>query len=270
MQTTKYTQDFVVIDNLSLSPDFFCLRLFSKEILPPIYPGQFAQVKINASADTYLRIPISIHDVEDEHVISLLIQKIGEGTRVLSEYHAGEKVNIIYPLGKGFRLPSYRGEGATKVNPIAEAKILLIGGGCGIAPLLYLAKILHAQNNTPFMLMGGRTKSQILRVHEFIKYAKLDLSTEDGSMGEKGRITEHSLLQKETFTHIYTCGPIPMMQAVARYAQEHQIACQVSLENTMACGIGACLCCVTPTQNGHRCVCTEGPVFDYQDLKDFI
>lgn len=271
MQTTKYIHDFVVVDNIPLSPDFFCLRLMREESLPFISPGQFVQIEVKASADSYLRIPISIHDVdEDENIISLLIQKIGEGTRNLSHHQIGDTVNLIYPLGKGFRLPTYMGEGASSVNVVEKAKVLLVGGGCGIAPMLHLARVLNKQNNRPFVLMGGRNRSQILRVEEFIKYAGLDLSTEDGSMGEKGRVTEHSILQKEEFTHIYTCGPIPMMKAVARYAHERGISCQVSLENTMACGIGACLCCVTPTQKGHQCVCTEGPVFDYQDLKDFL
>ena len=101
---------------------------------------------------------------------------------------------------------------------------------------------------------------------EFEKHAKVYYTTEDGSYGEKGYPTQHSILQ-ERFDHIFCCGPSPMMKAVAKYAYSNNIDCEVSLENMMACGIGACLCCVNDTQEGHKCVCTDGPVFNINDLK---
>ena len=106
----------------------------------------------------------------------------------------------------------------------------------------------------------------LLQLEEFAKYGEVYTTTEDGSHGEKGYVTQHSILNKVRFEQIYTCGPKPMMVAVAKYAKSNQIECEVSLENTMACGIGACLCCVENTTEGHLCVCKEGPVFNINKL----
>ena len=106
----------------------------------------------------------------------------------------------------------------------------------------------------------------LLQLEEFVKYGEVYTTTEDGSHGEKGYVTQHSILNKVRFEQIYTCGPKPMMVAVAKYAKSNQIECEVSLENTMACGIGACLCCVENTTEGHLCVCKEGPVFNINKL----
>jgi dihydroorotate dehydrogenase electron transfer subunit len=149
----------------------------------------------------------------------------------------------------------------------ARTTHLLVGGGCGVAPLLFLAKTLNQQHNIrPTILIGGRSKQHILRIEDYIKYGKVLVMTEDGSMGDKGLVTQHPIFQQEKIDQIYCCGPDPMMKAVAQIALDKNIPCQISLENTMACGIGACLCCVTQTKEGHKCVCTEGPVFDVKEL----
>lgn len=269
MQTTrKYQQDFILINYIHLSPDYVVLEFSHTDPLPYIHPGQFVQVEVESSLSSYLRVPISVYDVDyEENKLSLLVQIVGDGTRKLSQLKRGKKVNIIYPLGKGFTLPQVQ----DVKSPVSSVKHpLLIGGGCGMAPLLYLAKVLHEKGHEPYVLIGGRTKSQILEIEKFIKYAKVYICTEDGSLAEKGRVLDHPILTKSNFSCIYSCGPHPMMQAVARYAVERNIPCEVSLENTMACGFGACLCCVTPTQEGHKCVCVEGPVFNIDQLKDFI
>lgn len=116
------------------------------------------------------------------------------------------------------------------------------------------------------VLIGTRTVKDIILKEEYEKYAAVYYTTEDGSYGEKGYPTQHTILT-EQFDHIFCCGPEPMMKAVARYAYSKHIDCEVSLENTMACGIGACLCCVNDTKEGHKCVCTDGPVFNINDLK---
>ena len=146
---------------------------------------------------------------------------------------------------------------------------LLVGGGAGIAPLLHLSKCLSAKGIHPTILLGGRTAALIPVQKEFEPYGTIGFATEDGSLGEKGLVTQHSLFSAD-YDHIYTCGPTPMMKAVARYALEKGIECEVSLENMMACGIGACLCCVTDTVDGHKCVCKEGPVFDVTKLAGFL
>lgn len=134
-----------------------------------------------------------------------------------------------------------------------------------MAPMLYLGAELSAMGCKPTFLLGGRTAADLLMLDVFSKFGRVCLTTEDGSKGEKGFVTNHSVLG-EHFDRICTCGPTPMMKAVARYANEHRIACEVSLENMMACGLGACLCCVEKTTEGNLCVCKDGPVFNINRL----
>jgi dihydroorotate dehydrogenase electron transfer subunit len=135
----------------------------------------------------------------------------------------------------------------------------------GVAPLLYLGATLKEQGTAPTFLLGGRSAKDVLLLDEFQKYGRVLVTTEDATMGEKGFVTNHSVLN-ESFSQIYTCGPTPMMKAVARYATEKGIECEASLENMMACGLGACLCCVEKTKDGNVCVCKEGPVFNIKQL----
>jgi dihydroorotate dehydrogenase electron transfer subunit len=219
-------------------------------------PGQFVQVRVDNSPATFLRRPISIHYVDYvNRELWLLIQLVGDGTRKLSEAKTGEKINLIYPLGKSFSIPEAKNK-----------KPLLIGGGVGVAPLLYWGAYLKENGFQPIFLLGARSEADLLQLDSFGKYGEVYVTTEDGSRGEKGFVTNHSVLQREQIDFIYSCGPKPMMLAVAKYAQRQAIPCEVSLENTMACGIGACLCCVEKTKKGNVCVCTEGPVFNINQL----
>lgn len=140
-----------------------------------------------------------------------------------------------------------------------------MGGGVGIAPLLQLGKKLKEEGFVPNFLLGGRSAKDLIQLEEYKKIGDVYVTTEDGSLGEKGFVTNHSVLSQD-FKKIYTCGPTPMMKAVASYAVKNGIECEVSLENKMACGLGACLCCVTETKEGHKCVCSDGPVFNVKDL----
>ena len=144
--------------------------------------------------------------------------------------------------------------------------VQLVGGGVGTAPMLYLGEVLLKQGCKPTFLLGARSKNDLLQLEQFEALGDVYTTTEDGSMGEKGYVTMHSVLKAQKFDMIYTCGPKPMMMAVAKYAKGNDINCEVSLENTMACGIGACLCCVENTTEGHLCVCKEGPVFNINKL----
>ena len=148
----------------------------------------------------------------------------------------------------------------------ADTKVLLVGGGVGTAPMLYLGEALLKQGCKPTFLLGARSKNDLLQLEQFEALGDVYTTTEDGSMGEKGYVTMHSVLKAQKFDMIYTCGPKPMMMAVAKYAKAEGIECEVSLENTMACGVGACLCCVEKTDEGHVCVCKEGPVFNIKKL----
>ena len=219
-------------------------------MLPAILPGQFVQVAANTPG-VFLRRPISITDVNyDQNTIDLLIRKAGKGTSTLVALKEGDKLNILLPLGNGFSLDVASG-----------SRLLLIGGGVGVAPLLYLGRKLKEAGHKPEFLLGARSAADLLELDDFAARGTVHVSTEDGSMGEHGLVTHHSALEGNIDT-IYCCGPAPMMKAVASIARERAINCEVSLENMMACGLGACLCCVENTVKGNVCVCTEGPVFN--------
>ena len=252
---TKQITDFKLVQKQDFGRSVL-LRLRAEQALPEIAPGQFVQVRIDGSSNTYLRRPISIHDVDFQHnEITLLVQQVGEGTRHLAMSEMGNVINMVLPLGNGFSQPE-KGE-----------KCLLVGGGIGIAPLYYFAKVLNEKGIQPTLLLGGKTESDLLRIYDYQKLGETFVTTEDGSLGEKGFVTMHSVWQMQGFDKIYVCGPKPMMKAVAKLAAEKDVWCEVSLENLMACGLGACLCCVEDTVDGHVCVCKEGPVFNTRRLK---
>ena len=253
---SKRIGDFKVIDNKRINNDFHVIELSGNNKLPDIKPGQFVQVKVDNSPETFLRRPISIHDVDyNRNTLKLLIQIVGKGTETLSKLKKDDLLNIIYPLGNSFSVP---GE---------NEKILLVGGGCGIAPLLYLGKYLKSNGYYPDVLLGFRNFERIIEYEEYTKVGKVYLTTEDGSKGEKGYVTSHSVLTNVKYDRIYCCGPDSMMKAIAGYSRKNKIICEVSLENLMACGIGVCLCCVVDTVKGNVCSCVDGPVFNINALR---
>lgn len=252
----KRIQDSKVKEIRLLNDDTYIINLQLPVLPEKIEAGNFAEIRIDNTSDVFLRRPLSVYSVDyDQKTIGFFIKIIGKGTKLLSKLDLGANVNLIYPLGNSF----------TTVN---KKNILLIGGGSGIAPLVLLGKKQKEAGNEVTFLLGGRTSNDIHIVEEFEEYGKVLVTTEDGSLGEKGRITDHSAFQNiQEFTHIFTCGPDSMMKAIGKIAQANDIECEVSLENTMACGIGACLVCVTETTTGNRCVCTDGPVFNVNELK---
>lgn len=252
----KVIQNIKVLENKSAGGDNFTLLLEAHEPIPSIMPGQFCEIKVDNNPSIYLRRPFSIHNVDyKSNTITLLIKVLGKGTASLSGLKQGDILNVVYPLGKGFTITD-------------EPNVLLVGGGCGVAPLLYLAQVLNEKGVKPTILVGGRTAVDVPKVDEYKAMGETYVATEDGSLGEKGLVTQHSVFKSHLaeFKRIYTCGPEGMMKAIAKAAEALEIPCEVSLENTMACGIGVCLCCVTETKEGHKCVCTEGPVFDSTEL----
>ena len=234
---------------------YVLIRLTDDKPLPDMLPGQFVEVRVDGSPNTFLRRPISINFVDrEQNELWLLVATVGDGTRRMAELKAGEILNCLLPLGNGFT-PAKAGE-----------RVLLIGGGVGVAPLLYMGAEMQRQGIEPTFLLGARTAKDLLLIDIFNRYGRVFVTTEDGSEGEKGFVTNHSVLQQEPFDRISTCGPTPMMKAVARLAREKGIRCEVSLENLMACGLGACLWCVEKTTDGNLCVCKDGPVFDIRRL----
>ena len=262
MQTLDFTVREAVsvsrmVVRLTLAPPSPCAYADAKTLQElSIRPGQFVEARIDHTPGVLLRRPISIHDVDEErNLLMLLVQRVGKGSEWLCQREAGDAVNLVLPLGNGFDI-SRSGQ-----YP------LLVGGGVGIAPLLLLGKELVRIGVSPTFLLGARSECDLPCLPSYQQVAHTLVCTEDGGLGEKGFVTQHPVLAAESFSHVYACGPKPMMQAVARYARAQGISCDVSLENRMACGLGACLCCVEDTVDGHVCVCKEGPVFSMDKLK---
>lgn len=257
MALKKHIIDLQVVSVEALGERFVLLKCTDPNApLPPMMPGQFAQLRVDGSKETFLRRPISINFVDTKlNQIWFLVQLVGAGSRALGRLKEGDTLNALLPLGNGFSMPVS-----------AEKKHLLVGGGVGTAPLLYLGAQMNLMGMRPTFLLGARTKDMLLQMEDFQRVGDVYVTTEDGSAGEKGFVTQHSILFKQHFDRISVCGPSPMMKAVARFARANSVPCEVSLENMMACGLGACLCCVEKTVKGNVCVCTEGPVFDINEL----
>ena len=251
----KYILDLKVKQVEQIHQRYVLIKLTHENTLPEMLPGQFVEVRVDGSPSTFLRRPISINFVDRENnELWLLVATVGEGTKQLAKLKFGDVLNCVLPLGNGFT-PAKQGE-----------KVLLVGGGVGVAPLLYMGAEMKRQGIEPTFLLGARTANDLLMLPIFNKYGHAYVTTEDGSMGEKGFVTNHSILNQEHFDRISTCGPTPMMKAVARYARQNNVDCEASLENLMACGLGACLCCVEKTTEGNLCVCKDGPVFNIKKL----
>ena len=257
MALKKHIIDLQVVSVEALGERFVLLKCTDPNApLPPMMPGQFAQLRVDGSKETFLRRPISINFVDTKlNQIWFLVQLVGAGSRALGRLKEGDTLNALLPLGNGFSMPVS-----------AEKKHLLVGGGVGTAPLLYLGAQMSLMGMRPTFLLGARTKDMLLQIEDFQRVGDVYVTTEDGSAGEKGFVTQHSILFKQHFDRISVCGPSPMMKAVAKFARANSVPCEVSLENMMACGLGACLCCVEKTVKGNVCVCTEGPVFDINEL----
>ena len=248
----KQIKDYVVRSNERLSDSYSLLKLQPADgsAIIDTCAGQFVEVEVPDSKSTFLRRPISINFVDrDRNELWLLVRVAGEGTRHLVALAEGRVLSLVLPLGKGFSIPAD-----------TVSKVLLAGGGVGVAPMLYLGSELKKRGFEVAFLLGARSKGDLLELEEFEKIGGVYVSTDDGSMGEHGLITKNSALQK-SWQMLYCCGPMPA------YAMRNNIECEVSLENRMACGVGACLCCVEDTVEGNLCVCKEGPVFNIKRLK---
>lgn len=253
----KEVCDLKVMNNTRLNHDNFLIELKPKSSLDSIKPGQFVNILVNDSPGTYLRRPFSIHDVNySSNTFSVLVKTVGNGTVKLSMLKEQDSLSVIYPLGNGFTLPE-QGD-----------KILLVGGGVGIAPMMLMARESLKLGAEVHILLGARSELDHILLDEFNAVGTLHLTTDDGTLGAKGFVTQHEVMsEKWKFDRFYCCGPEPMMHAVAKRAKTLKTGCEVSLENMMACGFGVCLCCVTKTHDGNKCVCTEGPVFNINDLQ---
>jgi len=256
-----------ILKNYAVTEDYFKAVILAPRIAISAVPGQFLNIKVNSGTEPLLRRPISIHKISGDK-IEILYEVLGPATEILSRSKPGELLDIIGPLGNGFNLPTTNYQLRTNI---------LIAGGMGVAPLLFLAEKLKehkagGRRQKIMVLIGARSKSQILCEKEFkdIGY-DVKIATDDGSRGFKGRVTDllRHLLRPTTYDlrpNIYACGPKPMLKEISRLSREYEIPAQISLEEHMACGIGACLGCVVNTRDGYKRVCKDGPIFSAEDI----
>ncbi len=262
----------IVLSNQEISPGYFRMKILAPGYSQLSKPGQFVMFRVQRSLPPLLRRPFGIFRVgfmpgdcegmPAKEFIELIYKVVGSGTEIMQGLHHGDPVELLGPLGEGFDLG----------NP-AEEKIL-VGGGIGLVPLYPLAERL-VENSRVRLLMGGRTRDDIIVVTEFERLGVgTYVSTEDGSLGEEGLITRvlERKLDKYPKSTVYACGPMPMVEAVQKICHERGIPLQVSLEALMACGVGACLGCVvkgvghTEVEPRYLCTCTSGPVFNAEEL----
>lgn len=247
-----------ILKNEKLTPDVFVLTILDKRIATTARPGQFVSVRVTypiRGGQSYfplLRRPLSVHSVEGD-TFKLLYKVVGEGTSILSTYRDGDELDIIGPLGNSF-------------TTYDSKNVLIVAGGMGVAPLYFLASRYHSHNSIT-TLIGAKTKDEVLCEEEFTKLGKAMVTTEDGSYGVKGRVTD--LLTSFHPEIIFSCGPPGMLSVVKLYARTHFIPCQMSLECHLACGIGVCLGCAIPVKPGYKYVCKDGPVFWGDEIETF-
>jgi len=259
-----------ILDHQKLSPKYLKLILSSAYISSHAEPGQFINVRCGEGYEPLLRRPFSLHRISKEHkTFELLYEIVGEGTERLSRYTVGGEIDVLGPLGEGF-----------KIDPKKQIAVLA-GGGMGVAPLLALAeqiaqdKLLTTHTYALYIMIGGKNRDCVLCEEDFRKVSDQVLTaTDDGSYGKKGLITDLLLdfldnqLPTSNFqkTTIYACGPKAMLRAISEIAYQKRIDCQISTEEHMACGIGACKGCPTKTKSGLKMVCKDGPVFDAKEI----
>ena len=267
-------QTVTIIANERDTDQYFRLVLRAPQIAPLIQPGQFAHVRILPLKDALLRRPFSIFQVEGD-TFSILYKTVGKGTEVLSRMRAGEELSVIAPLGHGFTVPQAGGE-----TP------LLVAGGYGMAAMFLLAQ---RSPQKGIVFVGGRRRVDILCEKEFAAIGwEVRATTEDGSHGEKGLVTQPLLTEmqkakgKGQKLKLFSCGPTPMLKAIGKIAEDFSLPCELSMDEHMCCGVGTCLTCVikVKTDDGSRRAeaqqreggweyqrtCTEGPVFDSRQI----
>lgn len=253
----KYDEKAKLINKEQIKEDLFKYTLQTENIAKNAKPGNFIEMKVADTSTVFLRRPISIFNIDGNN-IEVIFQVKGKGTKYLSEKQVGDEIDILGPLGLGtFEVDNFD-------------KVAIIGGGIGVFPLYELAKQLKGKTKINTYL-GFRSKDFVVVEDEFKAVSdNLIITTDDGSYGEKGFAIDF-LKRDEKPDMIYACGPLPMLKAVKAYADENNIKCQISLEERMGCGIGACLgCAVKVVKNGEERyghVCKDGPVFYSKDVE---
>lgn len=238
-----------IVENKQIAKDVYFMRLLCPTTAIE-QPGQFINILLDGF---YLRRPISVCDW-DENGINIIYKILGNGTEQLATYPIGKKLNILVGLGHGF-------------SPVLEKelKTVLVGGGVGVPPLYNLAKQLLQNGVVPTVVLGFRSCEDVFYTKEFEQLGcKVLVVTEDGSFGQKGFVT--NVLQTLEYAFYYTCGPSAMLKAVYELSEKKSAKGQLSFEERMGCGFGACMGCSCHTTEGAKCVCVEGPVFSSEEV----
>ncbi len=252
----KIQNTYRVISNERLCAHFWRLTFDAPQLAQEVQPGQFVHIRTADGLEPLFRRPFSIYRAQ--RYVEILYEPIGPGTRLLAVKQKGDSLDVLGPLGTGFKMP-----------PERTKQVVMIAGGIGVAPMLILTDILKKKKYELILLYGGRTRGHVYPMKEFKDSGvKVYISTDDGSVGSKGRVSV--LFDKVHFnpltTFIYTCGPNPMIKGVQEFAAKHNIGGQASCEEIMACGLGACLGCSIETKHGYRTVCYDGPAFDLEEV----
>lgn len=253
--TRKYKEEAVIIRQEEIAPDIYSMWLHTDHIAQEALPGQFIGVYCRDGSRLLPR-PISLCEIDrEDQAVRIVYRVAGKGTDEFSYMRTGMPLFVIGPLGNGF--------------PQLPKKAFLIGGGIGIPPMLQLAKELSCEKE----IILGYPNKQVFLSDQFERYGKVHLATENGSVGTKGNVLDAIREKQLQADVIYACGPMPMLKALKTYAAEHQIECYISLEEHMACGVGACLGCVCKSVHKdehsrvrNKRICTEGPVFDAREV----
>ncbi|MBW2506532.1 MAG: dihydroorotate dehydrogenase electron transfer subunit [Deltaproteobacteria bacterium] len=254
-----YQQKAEILRTEKFTGDIYRFSLKAPDIAAEARPGQFVMVRTGEGMDPLLRRPFSVHQVAEGGLVQILFKIVGRGTQLLSRMQSGKYLDVLGPLGQGFT----NGE---------NNQHFLVGGGIGIAPLLFLAKQLLKRNEPSAIkvLLGARTEDEIGILAEDFGSMGLEVlsATEDGSLGQKGLVTDLLVPINETRATVYGCGPYPMLRVVAGICHTKGWGCQVSLETIMACGLAACLGCTVLRSDlkGYVHVCKDGPVFNADEV----
>jgi dihydroorotate dehydrogenase electron transfer subunit len=242
-----------------LTSDIVRLTLDSPDIASIAKPGQFVMVRTGNGKDPLLRRPFSISQTSNGRYFQILFKVVGRGTSLLAHCREGEFLSVLGPLGKGFKADP------TNLN-------CLVGGGMGIAPLLFLGKRMSRKcpESKPLVVVGARNRQELAPLVKDFEELGLSVhpATDDGTLGHHGLVTD--VLKKLPLgedCRMFVCGPHPMMTAVHLFCKDRKYGCQVSMETSMACGMGACLGCIVPVETGgYAHACSDGPVFESKEL----
>ncbi len=265
-----------IIKNKKLTPSIYYLELKIPKLAGKLIPGQFLHVRLLGTTDPLLRRPLSVNRIVNKNNVGIVYKVVGKGTYLLKEMAVGETVDVLGPLGNGFDLSKIENN---------KGPVIFVAGGMGIAPFVFLAKYLRVKKRKVIAFVGMDTKKELVVIDELKKLGcKVKVSTDDGSRGFKGYVSdmlEKYLAKPQTRIpkpYIYACGPKPMLKALRDVAASYNLKGQVSLDEMMGCGIGACLGCVVKTRNFteqgakdvkeivYKRICKDGPVFDINEI----